>query len=85
MVPTTVMTSTLVNVAQLAANCVTYFLAFTMVLPMSPKVSMDKEALMKAHRAKYDENYPKFETTIKPLLSFVVGTIIGVSHIYVRI
>ena len=76
--PTTVMTSTLVNVAQIAANVVTYFLAYTLVVPMNPMSPTDKEAICKAHKAKFDENYPKFETTIKPLLSFVIGSIIGV-------
>lgn len=55
--PTTVMTSTLVNVATNASNAIVYYFS-----------NMND---------KYHDSRGKFITTIKPLISFIIGALIG--------
>jgi uncharacterized membrane protein YoaK (UPF0700 family) len=81
--PTTVMTSTLINVAQNLSNTVEYGLAsralFRLAPPGAAGAAPEHRAAM---AAKFSDSRDKFVTTAKPLLSFIVGCLVGASSVH---
>jgi len=78
--PTTVMTSTLINVAQHLSNALEFWLASHGLLRLQPSGAAaarlsDEQA--KAFGAKFDDSLHKFATAAKPLVCFTLGCIIG--------
>lgn len=74
--PTTVMTSTMINVAQNLSNTIEYGLAKHSLLRLHTS-SVQTAEQTAAMVIKYVDSLNKFQTTAKPLLSFIVGCIIG--------
>ena len=68
--PTTVMTSTLINVSGNFSNTVAYLLAENNVMPLVP--APPKSHLTSQEKTSYDDKYKdsrgKFLTTVKPLV-----------------
>ena len=75
--PTTVMTSTMINVAQNLSNTVEYALATVSFLRLQPTTGPLTDAQKVSMRAKYIDSLGKFITTAKPLAAFIVGCVIG--------
>jgi hypothetical protein len=81
--PTTVMTSTLINVAQHLSNTVEYGLASRALLRLAPPGSdAPGPAHYSAMAAKFNDSRAKFVTTAKPLLAFIVGCLVGASSVH---
>ena len=75
---TTVMTSTMITVAQNLSNTIEFGLAKHALLRLQqPAAGALTEEAQRALAAKYDDALGKFITTGKPLLTFTVGSIIG--------
>ena len=80
--PTTVMTSTMINVAQNLSTTIEYGLASHSLLRLQPVpaatlTAEQKTALVKSMTDKYRDALGKFTTTAKPLAAFIVGCVIG--------
>lgn len=75
--PTTVMTSTMITVAQNLTNTVEYALASYSCLRLQPTRGPLTEVQKEAMNAKFVDSLGKFKTTAKPLFAFIVGCIIG--------
>jgi uncharacterized membrane protein YoaK (UPF0700 family) len=75
--PTTVMTSTMINVAQNLSNTVEYGLAKHSLLRLQTATGPLTEEQRKGIVAKFDDSLGKFVTTFKPLAFFIVGCVIG--------
>ena len=75
--PTTVMTSTMITVAQNLTNTIEYALASYSCLRLQPTPGHLTEVQKEAMTAKYVDSLGKFKTTAKPLFAFIVGCIIG--------
>lgn len=77
-VATTVMTSTLVNVAQNASDTINYGMAMYSCPNLKNRDdTSDIEVYKKAMTAKFYESLGKFITTSKPLILFIIGAILG--------
>jgi len=84
---TTVMTMTLVSIGQFFAHSFDYFLASYGILNLRPSIvkgdGLDKDSTEAAYftsmKNKYKESYVKFITASKPLVTFIVGGILGSS------
>jgi uncharacterized membrane protein YoaK (UPF0700 family) len=75
--PTTVMTSTLINVAISASQalCTSYLSRF---IPAAGGAEGEQEALTKKAEAARE----KFVTTTRPLIFFILGAVVGASFMY---
>jgi len=74
--PTTVMTSTMINVASNFSSMILYYLASKGVISSKEKVS-DVDGSLKAFAEKYADFSSKFVTTVQPLLWFIIGSLVG--------
>lgn len=90
--PTTVMTSTMINVAQNLTNTIGYGLAKHSLLRLQPRAEGSAPCVPccalsqtpeqeKALSAKYTDSLTKFLSSGKPLLAFIVGCIIGAATV----
>ena len=90
--PTTVMTSTMINVAQNLSNTIEYGLAKRALLRLQPRAEGATRCLpcctvalsaeqTKALTAKFDDAAAKFLSSAKPLVAFIVGCIIGAATV----
>eukprot|EP01038_Epipyxis_sp_PR26KG_P005327 gene5327-7393_t len=80
--PTTVMTSTLINVAGNASNTVNFFLAkhhLFRLIPYNetPTTIEEKQNLSYHFDSKFQESYTKLMITIFPLIYFIIGALVG--------
>ena len=75
--PTTVMTSTMITVAQNLSNTLEYGLAKHSLLRLQTASGPLTEEQRKGIVAKFEDSLGKFVTTFKPLASFIVGCVIG--------
>jgi uncharacterized membrane protein YoaK (UPF0700 family) len=75
--PTTVMTSTLINVAQNLSNAIGFLLAKHSWLRLDLGEACLTEEQKVRMAAKFDDSLGKLATTSKPLVSFIAGCIIG--------
>eukprot|EP00697_Spironema_sp_BW2_P002578 gnl/Spiro4/13417_TR7157_c0_g2_i1.p1 gnl/Spiro4/13417_TR7157_c0_g2~~gnl/Spiro4/13417_TR7157_c0_g2_i1.p1 ORF type:complete len:139 (-),score=19.13 gnl/Spiro4/13417_TR7157_c0_g2_i1:31-447(-) len=87
--PTTVMTSTLINVASHGSNAAIYFFAFKGVCRLPAPVSTDpartaeeQQSETEPFRELYEQAASKFLAGFKPLAAFTLGALFGSATMY---